>query len=96
MAVRATPVHDARGRVVEWVGMNADVTEQREAEEALRRSEALLQERTRALEEGDRRKDEFLAMLAHELRNTRWPRCATPCGCWNATRRPRRRRRLGR
>jgi two-component system CheB/CheR fusion protein len=69
MTVRATPVHDACGRVVEWVGMNTDVTEQREAEEALRRSEALLQERTRALEEGDRRKDEFLAMLAHELRN---------------------------
>lgn len=39
-----------------------DVTEQRKLEDAL-----LAQ--TKALEEADRRKDEFLAMLAHELRN---------------------------
>ncbi len=39
-----------------------DVTEQRKLEDAL-----LAQ--TEALEEADRRKDEFLAMLAHELRN---------------------------
>ena len=39
-----------------------DVTEQRKLEDAL-----LAQ--TKVLEEADRRKDEFLAMLAHELRN---------------------------
>jgi PAS domain S-box-containing protein len=39
-----------------------DVTMMREAHEALRSSE-------RALREADQRKDEFLAMLAHELRN---------------------------
>ncbi|HEX6903126.1 MAG TPA: ATP-binding protein [Thermoanaerobaculia bacterium] len=33
------------------------------------RSEAALRESERALREADRRKDEFLAMLAHELRN---------------------------
>jgi signal transduction histidine kinase len=37
------------------VGVNVDVTERREAEEALRAA--------------DRRKTEFLAMLSHELRN---------------------------
>ncbi|MDB4946079.1 MAG: histidine kinase [Labilithrix sp.] len=35
----------------------------------LRRTEAELRERARALGEADERKDEFLAMLAHELRN---------------------------
>jgi signal transduction histidine kinase/ActR/RegA family two-component response regulator len=39
------------------------------AEEALQRSERELAERVEELAEGDRRKDEFLAMLAHELRN---------------------------
>jgi len=52
---RAVPIKDAGGRVVRWFGTNTDVTELRRLQEAL--------------EETDRRKDEFLAMLAHELRN---------------------------
>ncbi len=52
---RAMPITDARGQVQGWFGTNTDVTEQRDAE--------------RALQEADRRKDEFLATLAHELRN---------------------------
>ena len=43
------------GEIVRWFGTNTDVTGWREAEEALK--------------EADRRKDEFLATLAHELRN---------------------------
>ncbi len=35
----------------------------------VRKSEASLREQTQALQEADRRKNEFLAMLAHELRN---------------------------
>ena len=46
---------DAEGRVLEAQATGVDITERRRAEEALR--------------EADRRKDEFLAMLAHELRN---------------------------
>jgi len=52
---RAIPIRDQNGRVVRWFGTNTDVTSQRELQAAL--------------EETDRRKDEFLAMLAHELRN---------------------------
>ena len=52
---RAFPIRNERGEVVRWFGTNTDVTELRETQAALR--------------EADRRKDEFLAMLAHELRN---------------------------
>jgi PAS domain S-box-containing protein len=43
-------------------GMAIDISERLQVEEALRESE-------RSLKEADRRKDEFLATLAHELRN---------------------------
>jgi PAS domain S-box-containing protein len=52
---RGVPVRDAEGRTQRWVGLNLDITNLKEAEEKLRDS--------------DRRKDEFVAMLAHELRN---------------------------
>jgi len=54
-AVRVVPVSNPDGSIREWVGMNIDITERKRAEESLR--------------ETDRRKNEFLAMLAHELRN---------------------------
>ncbi len=52
---RALPVTDEQGRVVKWQGTATDIDDRVRAEEALR--------------EADRRKDEFLSMLAHELRN---------------------------
>jgi PAS domain S-box-containing protein len=52
---RSVPIRDERGRVIRWFGTNTDITQQRQLEESLR--------------EADRHKDEFLAMLAHELRN---------------------------
>jgi PAS domain S-box-containing protein len=52
---RALPLRDGAGRLVKWFGINTDV-------DARKRSDA-------ALREADRRKDEFLAMLSHELRN---------------------------
>jgi PAS domain S-box-containing protein len=57
----ASPIRDARGTVVGCVIVFRDTTERRRVE---RRMHDLLQE----LQEGDRRKNEFLAMLAHELR----------------------------
>ena len=59
---RVVPVRDEEGRVKRWFGTNTDITAAKAAEEELR---AL----TAKLSEADHRKDEFLATLAHELRN---------------------------
>jgi PAS domain S-box-containing protein len=49
------PIRDASGRVERWAGINLDISRLKNTEYALL--------------EADRRKDEFLATLAHELRN---------------------------
>jgi PAS domain S-box-containing protein len=51
----AVPVRDTEGHTVRWFGVAADIDEQKRTQEVLR--------------EIDRRKDEFFAMLGHELRN---------------------------
>lgn len=53
--VSATPVRDTAGQVIGAVAVVRDITESKGAEMALK--------------EADRRKDAFLAILAHELRN---------------------------
>jgi PAS domain S-box-containing protein len=53
---------DEEGDPLRWIGINMDVTERKRMEESLRRQ-------TEALREADRRKNEFLSILAHELRN---------------------------
>ncbi len=52
---RVNPLRDDEGRIVNWFGTNTDISEIKSMEEALL--------------DADRRKDEFLATLAHELRN---------------------------
>lgn len=52
---RAYPIRDESGQVYRVAGIAEDMTARRQGEEALR--------------EADRRKDEFLATLGHELRN---------------------------
>jgi signal transduction histidine kinase len=52
---RAVPVRNERGAVARWYGTCTDIDEQKRATEAVR--------------EMSQRKDEFLAMLSHELRN---------------------------
>jgi PAS domain S-box-containing protein len=56
---RGVPVRNERGEITSWAGINLDIGRLKEAEEALR--------------EADRRKDEFLAVLSHELRNPLTP-----------------------
>jgi PAS domain S-box-containing protein len=52
---RIFPLKDQDGQVLQWFGTNTDVTALVEAQESL--------------QEAARRKDEFLGMLSHELRN---------------------------
>jgi PAS domain S-box-containing protein len=52
---RALPVRDASGRITRWMGTCTDIHSQKLSEVKLKGVDA--------------RKDEFLAMLAHELRN---------------------------
>jgi len=55
VALTISPVHDVTGRVIGASTVARDISERKRHEEALR--------------EAARRKDEFLALLAHELRN---------------------------
>jgi PAS domain S-box-containing protein len=52
---QGVPMRDEHGRLTGWAGINLDIGRLKQTEQALR--------------EADRRKDEFLATLAHELRN---------------------------
>ena len=56
---QALPLRDEQGEIVRWFGTNTDISEHMALEEALK--------------DADRRKDEFLATLAHELRNPLGP-----------------------
>jgi PAS domain S-box-containing protein len=60
--VSSAPVRGPDGAIMGAVSVVRDVTEQRRADAALRM-------RATELREADKKKDEFIAMLAHELRN---------------------------
>jgi len=62
VSLTISPLRDDEGRVVGASKIVRDVTDRKRAEDDLRRLAA-------DLSEADRRKNEFLAMLAHELRN---------------------------
>jgi PAS domain S-box-containing protein len=55
VSIAVSPIEDARGRIIGASKITRDITQSKRTEAALR--------------EMDRRKDEFLATLAHELRN---------------------------
>ena len=59
ISLSISPVRDATGRIIGASKVARDITEQREG--------------LQRLEEANRRKDEFLALLAHELRNPLGP-----------------------
>src|SRR5581483_1024368 len=59
---RGRILYDAAGKPVRLTGMSVDISQRKQMEKEL-------EERARQLAATDRRKDEFLATLAHELRN---------------------------
>jgi light-regulated signal transduction histidine kinase (bacteriophytochrome) len=61
-------LRDDFGRPVRIAGVSLDVTERREAEEALRRSLASLQRLTRALERNNKELDQFAYVASHDLK----------------------------
>jgi PAS domain S-box-containing protein len=62
MHARYVPDIDVNGEVIGWFASVADITERKE-------SEVRIYDLMTELKDADRRKDEFLAVLAHELRN---------------------------
>jgi PAS domain S-box-containing protein len=75
-----TALRDREGNIYGFAKVTRDLTERKQSEERLRESNvelerrveartAQLNESNEALREANRRKDEFLAILAHELRN---------------------------
>ena len=62
VSLTVSPVRNSAGVVIGASKIARDITDRKQAER-------LLQEREEALREADRRKDEFLALLGHELRN---------------------------
>jgi PAS domain S-box-containing protein len=69
IADSAAPIRDDGGAVLGVVIVFRDQTEERRAESAQRESAMALRRANDQLREADRRKDEFLAVLSHELRN---------------------------
>ncbi|MBD2771005.1 ATP-binding protein [Iningainema tapete] len=59
---RALPMRDASGKIIKWFGSCTDIDDQK-------RAEAALQKQAEQLTQTNRMKDEFLAVLSHELRS---------------------------
>ena len=83
VSLTISPVRDEAGRIIGASKIARDITEGKLAEE---RTYKLLTQ----LEEADQCKDEFLATLAHELRNPLAPlrNCAGDPEAWGGQRQP--------
>ena len=62
VSLTVSPIHGSDGKVVGASKIARDITERQRIQEVLRTTQAALQQESR-------RKDEFIALLAHELRN---------------------------
>jgi PAS domain S-box-containing protein len=66
---RIVPEFTQNGRIQSLLTIGRDVTNYKLAEQALQRNEAQLRQQKEELEQANRIKDEFLAVLSHELRS---------------------------
>jgi PAS domain S-box-containing protein len=69
VALTISPIRNAAGVIVGASKIARDISERKASEQARDRAMSELRHAEEALREADRRKDEFLAVLAHELRN---------------------------
>jgi PAS domain S-box-containing protein len=69
VSLTVSAIKDAAGTVTGASAIGRDVTDRKQAEAELRAAEGRFRQLAEQLAQADRRKDEFLAMLAHELRN---------------------------
>jgi PAS domain S-box-containing protein len=69
LSASAAPVYDADGRIVAAVNAFSDITDRKSIEERNRQLFVREREARAEAEVANRSKDEFLAMLGHELRN---------------------------
>jgi PAS domain S-box-containing protein len=69
VSLTISPVRNVKGVIVGASKIARDISERRASEQAQQRTIGELMRAEEALREADRRKDEFLAVLAHELRN---------------------------
>jgi PAS domain S-box-containing protein len=69
VALTVSPIRDENGSIVGASKISRDITQRKRAEDLLRQEITIREQAEIALRDADRRKDEFLATLAHELRN---------------------------
>jgi len=69
VSLTVSPVKDENGSIIGASKIARDITQRKLAEDALRQEISIRERAEVALREADQRKDEFLATLAHELRN---------------------------
>jgi PAS domain S-box-containing protein len=69
VSLTISPIRDANGVIVGASKVARDISERKALADAQQRTIGELKRAEAALREADRRKDEFLAVLAHELRN---------------------------
>lgn len=65
---RISPLRDLENRVIHWFGTNTDISEQKEMEQALRKSKI-------AAEQANDAKTRFLAAVSHDLRQPLQAQC---------------------
>lgn len=75
VSLTVSPVRDSSGRIIAASKVARDITARKESDRALVALKDKLAEQYAELQEADRRKDEFLAVLAHELRSPLAPIC---------------------
>jgi PAS domain S-box-containing protein len=61
------PMRDAQGNIIGLVGINRDITKQKQAEEALHQSEGKLQQFAQQLERSNRELQDFAYVASHDL-----------------------------